>query len=740
MWRKLQLLGSLLLAVTTCHSEGDRTLHSNHKVPNDVTDETNACQVGEVCSEGAPILRLSTRARPATDSRRFLDFVFIVECPCSENGSQLGLITESLKTWLHLSLTHPPHSRLALILFSPHSVTTTDVKDFTPLHSSLTTSLPALCDNVCTPPNNESHGTSINYGGYFSMERTLQLVSDVLDGREVLTSFSSTKRLYLRPHADAHIISFTGFLATSQSSSKEQMSSYKQKLEDLVSSLIEATHFSHTALHFFVNATSNAASLIGSAKHAVRYRDCTHFNKAQTLSKMIMAGEQTANSLQAHLLAKGVKVEVSDVHDLLSRDCLRNLNPSLWSQFDIHTPFEDKCVKRMPCPSGMVCYPLHGCVKENMVLNSLAFGEDRAPLPTDLSTSHADIASSSSSSPPGGQLVKEPLSIIENPSSTSPFSLADIITGSPDVLLWSPEKPFVADVIKNGVPVVIKNSVVSSWPARKKWSLSHIAEHIGMDMLPLVKCTNTSLTFDPDKRVPLKLNLTLPYTVSNMSREDFFTCVQEEGSCSKDGYSGHYYFGTVPEALGADLQPNVLLYNTEKDYAAKKQFIWISSSGMITHGHFDQDFNFFVQLVGEKKFTLWSSSQHEMMYVFPRIHPLWHKSRVNFRAPDLSQFPQFAHTRALQVTVGPGDVLFIPPYTWHYVETLTPSVSLSTWSHDYQLYDHMSAIYRHDHKFDLIGDTRGELVYNHLVFYLRLRVYPFRSDVCSEAVSGHVGT
>ena len=78
----------------------------------------------------------------------------------------------------------------------------------------------------------------------------------------------------------------------------------------------------------------------------------------------------------------------------------------------------------------------------------------------------------------------------------------------------------------------------------------------------------------------------------------------------------------------------------------------------------------------------------------------------------MTRFPNFAKSRALQVVVEPGDVLYVPPYTWHYVETLSPSVSLSTWSHDYDLYDHMNAIYRHDHKFDLIKDPRGRC-FNH---------------------------
>lgn len=33
----------------------------------------------------------------------------------------------------------------------------------------------------------------------------------------------------------------------------------------------------------------------------------------------------------------------------------------------------------------------------------------------------------------------------------------------------------------------------------------------------------------------------------------------------------------------------------------------------------------------------------------------------------------------LQVTLCPGDVLFIPKHWWHYVECTEPAVSVNTW-------------------------------------------------------------
>ena len=343
-----------------------------------------------------------------------------------------------------------------------------------------------------------------------------------------------------------------------------------------------------------------------------------------------------------------------------------------------------------------------------------------------------------------------------------PFSLGDVVVGKPHTLRVKPEGDFAEKVIKKGNPVILKDSVVKTWRAMDTWDFSYLRKNMGTDTLHHVKCTDHFLTFDPDRTASLKLNISLPFSETNISTSSFFACIQRPSHCS-DGLRGHYYFGSVPETLQVDLSSTEQLFHTERDCRANRQFMWISSAGMITHGHFDQDFNFFVQLIGKKRFTLWPASQHELLYVYPRVHPLWHKSRVNFRSPDLTQFPNFAKSRALQVIVEPGDVLYVPPYTWHYVETLSPSVSLSTMSHDYELYHHMNAIYRHDHKFDLIQDQRG--VYTHAVCVNSYKcvcvcmcvcvcsvracvclcvcdtcirfVSVCRSDVCSQALSGH---
>ena len=446
--------------------------------------------------------------------------------------------------------------------------------------------------------------------------------------------------------------------------------------------------------HFFITPSTVSSDLFGSAEFAVTYGDGTHYNKALTLSELIKNGH--GDCLQAHLLSKGVFITVNNFNNLLKFKF-----PSFTDVFG--SPYPDRCVS-ITCGNGHYCSVLHGCVE--LSKNRVSTGNNHVLL----NEEHFSLAHSPSYHVAGAMTDDyQILSILQNNTATKTMSLSNIVDAELNAIDWSVNKPFIERLIEDDRPALLRNTVVNSWKANSSWSIKYVCDNIDEEILVNVKCSNSYITFDPDYSAPLKLNISIPYVVRNMTKDSFIGCVENTTSCD---YKGYYYFNRVPKTLLHDIKPNEYLFHTEKDMNSQKQFIWVSSQGMITHGHFDQDYNVFVQLVGEKKFILWSPWQHELMYVYPRVHPMWHKSRINFANPNIVKFPNFANSKAIEVVVQPGDVLYIPPYTWHYVETLSPSVSLSTWSHDYHMYSHMNAIYGHDHKFDLLQNSTGKPISN----------------------------
>lgn len=114
------------------------------------------------------------------------------------------------------------------------------------------------------------------------------------------------------------------------------------------------------------------------------------------------------------------------------------------------------------------------------------------------------------------------------------------------------------------------------------------------------------------------------------------------------------------------------------DRGRKRTFLWFGPGGTITSLHHDILNIMFHQLDGWKHFILVSPLEtHHLgntFGVFSDIDPL---------DPDLDRFPAFAGVTQLQVTVGPGDALFIPVGWWHHVTALETSISLSSTSFAY---------------------------------------------------------
>jgi hypothetical protein len=97
-------------------------------------------------------------------------------------------------------------------------------------------------------------------------------------------------------------------------------------------------------------------------------------------------------------------------------------------------------------------------------------------------------------------------------------------------------------------------------------------------------------------------------------------------------------------------------------------------TGSLTPLHFDTlcTHNLFFQVVGKKKFILIPSSFRDNCYVYN-----WRWAKVNPQKIDDDTFPLFNDVEIIEVIVGPGDLLYIPPGMLHQVHGLSRSVSFN---------------------------------------------------------------
>lgn len=56
--------------------------------------------------------------------------------------------------------------------------------------------------------------------------------------------------------------------------------------------------------------------------------------------------------------------------------------------------------------------------------------------------------------------------------------------------------------------------------------------------------------------------------------------------------------------------------------------------------------------------------------------------QVDFDRPNYTRFPKYKDAKGCEAVVGPGDVLYIPIYWWHHVESVMrggPTITINFW-------------------------------------------------------------
>jgi hypothetical protein len=110
-------------------------------------------------------------------------------------------------------------------------------------------------------------------------------------------------------------------------------------------------------------------------------------------------------------------------------------------------------------------------------------------------------------------------------------------------------------------------------------------------------------------------------------------------------------------------------------------YVWIGTGGTRTPLHFDSYANLFVQVVGVKYVRLYSHDETPKLHVSQKqsYSLQGNMSDVDCEQEDYKTFPLAKDVKYEEVLLLPGDALFIPARAWHYVRSLSTSVSVNYW-------------------------------------------------------------
>jgi hypothetical protein len=232
------------------------------------------------------------------------------------------------------------------------------------------------------------------------------------------------------------------------------------------------------------------------------------------------------------------------------------------------------------------------------------------------------------------------------------------------VLPYSEISRFHDDYYRPNRPVVIRGVRDHRSCEIFKWSLDYLAARMSRDHLPVMQTQTGFLSYERDF-------VAMPFG-------EFAEKVLVRGAQS----ATRYYFKNPTKLLPTGCDDSARI-DELRPYLSKAKLsnLWISGPGLTVGLHFDPADNLNFQLRGKKSFWLFPPGVGPY-YPLPMFSQLAHISGVFRNGPnvDLADFPRFDPSRGMRVDLEEGDILYLPAYWWHQVDSLgEENLNLNFW-------------------------------------------------------------
>lgn len=104
--------------------------------------------------------------------------------------------------------------------------------------------------------------------------------------------------------------------------------------------------------------------------------------------------------------------------------------------------------------------------------------------------------------------------------------------------------------------------------------------------------------------------------------------------------------------------------------------MFMSGKDTLTPIHAAPSSNFFIQVKGKKKWTIYPSYDRMFLDVKSNRSYYYH-SDLNPNQEDYKKYPLSKYAEKYEVVLEEGDVLWVPPFAWHHVFNISPSIGVS---------------------------------------------------------------
>ncbi len=234
-------------------------------------------------------------------------------------------------------------------------------------------------------------------------------------------------------------------------------------------------------------------------------------------------------------------------------------------------------------------------------------------------------------------------------------------------------------------PVILAGAV-SHWRAIGKWSPGFFSDTYGD--------TKVWLDYYDPSSTKSSLDHHLDWNLKEVPLRDYITSLQK----GEDHYSLREDRGLFDEhaELFEDIDYLVPFGNEESLEEDDYKGLWFARKGHVTALHIDIGEGHLFQLFGQKKFTFFAPDQTPYLYEEDRTKidkderakevdddelEIWKKymkwSAVNPLHPDYDKFPLLKDATYREAHLKAGDVIYVPDGWWHFVESLSTTISIT---------------------------------------------------------------
>ncbi|MBF6139737.1 MULTISPECIES: cupin-like domain-containing protein [Nocardia] len=227
--------------------------------------------------------------------------------------------------------------------------------------------------------------------------------------------------------------------------------------------------------------------------------------------------------------------------------------------------------------------------------------------------------------------------------------------GTPGRVVPDHENLELAEVFDRKTPVVIRD-VATAWPVFEDYQPQRLREKYRTEKVYALTSTTNVFTQETS---PVEL----------LEYGDVMDAVFDTPRPDKKYYSRA---AANPKPLAEQL-PATVGGRTQSTAASS---VWMGQSGNLTPLHNDPWHGLLIQLHGRKRVRLFPPNEYHNVYgIVPRrVNDPYTRLPDQFD-PDTADYPRLRRATSYDVVLDAGDVLYIPMFWWHQVESLDASIS-----------------------------------------------------------------